>query len=514
MPLGSASPLASGRVVSLAQRFADVRTVSVALCAPLATEDYVVQSMPDASPAKWHLAHTTWFFEQFVLVPHQPGYSVFDEQFGFLFNSYYEAVGPRHRRPERGMLTRPTVEEVLAYREHVDTQIDRLLRTRGADAKIEELIDLGLHHEQQHQELILMDLKHLLSCNPLKPVYRPHPGPLPRAGEGDSSPHPGPLLRAGEGDSGPHPNPHPHAGEGVRARTSQPLFHAYPEGIHEIGHAGGEFCFDNETPRHRVYLQPFAIAQRLVTNAEFGEFIRSGGYQRPELWMSDGWATVQAQEWTQPFYWSETNDSEFTLAGERALDPEAPVCHVSWYEADAFARWADARLPTEAEWEVVANRVAVEGNFLESELFHPQPSPRPSPASGRGREDTSPRPSPASGRGREDTSPRTSPESGRGRDDTSPRPSPESGRGGKNAPVQLFGDLWEWTASPYSPYPGYQPLKGALGEYNGKFMVNQFVLRGGSCATPQSHIRATYRNFFYPHMRWQFGGIRLAKGRA
>jgi ergothioneine biosynthesis protein EgtB len=469
MPLGPASPLASGRAVSLAQRFADVRTVSVALCAPLATEDYVVQSMPDASPAKWHLAHTTWFFEQFVLLTHLPGYRVFDEQFGFLFNSYYEAVGPRHRRPERGMLTRPTVEEVLAYREHVDAQIDRLLRTRGADAEIEELLDLGLHHEQQHQELILMDLKHLLSCNPLKPIYRPHPGPLPRAGEGDS---------------GPHANPLPQAGERVRVRTSQPLYHAYPEGIHEIGHAGGEFCFDNETPRHRVYLQPFAIAQRLVTNAEFGEFIRSGGYQRPELWMSDGWATVQAQEWTQPIYWSETSDSEFTLAGERALDPEAPVCHVSWYEADAFARWADARLPTEAEWEVVANRVAVEGNFLESELFHPQPSPRPSPASGRGREDTS------------------------------HRPSPESGRGGKNGPLQMFGDLWEWTASPYSPYPGYQPLKGALGEYNGKFMVNQFVLRGGSCATPRSHIRATYRNFFYPHMRWQFGGIRLAKARA
>ena len=460
MPLGPASTLASGRAVSLAQRFADVRTVSVALCAPLETEDYVVQSMPDASPAKWHLAHTTWFFEQFVLLTHLPGYRVFDEQFGFLFNSYYETVGPRHRRPERGMLTRPTVEEVLAYREHVDAHIDRLLRTRGADAEIEELIGLGLHHEQQHQELILMDLKHLLSCNPLRPSYRPHPSPLPHTGEGADRPQ-----------LGPHPNPLSQAGEGVK--QTRPEYHAFPEGIYEIGHAGGEFCFDNETPRHRVYLQPFAMAHRLVTNAEFGEFIRSGGYQRPELWMSDGWATVQAQEWTQPFYWSESLDSEFTLAGERALDPEAPVCHVSWYEADAFARWADARLPTEAEWEVVAARQPIAGNFLESELFHPQaPSPQPSPASGRG------------------------------------------GKTTVAGPVQLFGDLWEWTASPYSPYPGYQPLKGALGEYNGKFMVNQFVLRGGSCATPQSHIRATYRNFFYPHMRWQFGGIRLAKGRA
>ncbi|HSC06617.1 MAG TPA: ergothioneine biosynthesis protein EgtB [Steroidobacteraceae bacterium] len=428
MPLGPASTLASGRAVSLAQRFAEVRTVSVALCAPLETEDYVVQSMPDASPAKWHLAHTTWFFEQFVLLPHLAGYRVFDEQFGFLFNSYYETVGPRHRRPERGMLTRPTVDEVLEYRQHVDAHVERLLRTRGVHEDIEQLIELGLHHEQQHQELILMDLKHLLSCNPLRPVYRPQPGPLPRAGEGHSA---------------------------------SPEFHAFPEGIYETGHAGEGFCFDNETPRHRVYLQPFAIAHRPVTNAEFGEFIRTGGYERPELWMSDGWATVQAQEWTHPIYWSDSLDSEFTLAGERALDPDVPVCHVSWYEADAFARWADARLPTEAEWEVVASRQPVEGNFLESERFHPQPS------------------------------------------------------GNKSAgPVQMFGDLWEWTASPYFPYPGFQPLRGALGEYNGKFMVNQFVLRGGSFATPRSHIRATYRNFFYPHMRWQFGGIRLAKGRA
>ena len=438
MPLGPASPLASGRAVSLAQRFADVRTVSVSLCAPLATEDFVVQSMPDASPAKWHLAHTTWFFEQFVLRPHLAGFRPFDEQFGYLFNSYYETVGPRHRRPERGLLTRPTVEDVRAYREYVDAHVDRLLRTRGADDEIEELIELGLQHEQQHQELILMDLKHLLSCNPLRPAYRPHPGPLPHAGEGE---------------------------EGRSRRT----FHAFPEGIYEIGHAGEGFSFDNETPRHRVYLQPFELADRLITNAEFGEFIRTGGYQRPELWMSDGWATVQAQEWAHPIYWSDSLDSEFTLAGERGLEPDAPVCHVSWYEADAFARWADARLPTEAEWEVVASRQPIRGNFLDEGLFHPQPL----------------------------------------------TPALSQRERGREGPVaQLFGDVWEWTASPYSPYPGYRPLKGALGEYNGKFMVNQFVLRGGSCATPASHVRATYRNFFYPHMRWQFAGIRVAKGRA
>jgi ergothioneine biosynthesis protein EgtB len=470
MPLGPASTLASGRSVSLAQRFTDVRTVTVSLCAPLATEDHVVQSMPDASPAKWHLAHTTWFFEQFVLRPHLSGFRPFDEQFGFLFNSYYEAVGPRHRRPERGMITRPTVEEIRAYRAYVDEHVDRLLGTRGADDELEELIELGLQHEQQHQELILMDLKHLLSCNPLKPVYRPHAGPLPRTGDGAERPYASPLSRAGEGTE--------------RIDSGALRFHPFPEGIYEIGYAGEDFSFDNETPRHRVYLQPFELAHRLATNAEYAGFIDAGGYQRPELWMSDGWAKVQAEGWTAPMYWSESFDSEFTLAGERALELEAPVSHVSWYEADAYARWANARLPTEAEWEVVASRQPIEGNFLESERFHPMPSPQPSPAHGRG--------------------------SGT----PAPHPSPASGRGGKREIAQLFGDLWEWTASPYSPYPGYQPLKGALGEYNGKFMVNQFVLRGGSCATPVSHIRASYRNFFYPHMRWQFGGIRLAKGPA
>jgi len=441
MPLGPASPLTSGRAASLAQRVADVRAVSVSLCAPLATEDFVVQSMPDASPAKWHLAHTTWFFEQFVLAPHVPGYRVFDEQFGFLFNSYYETVGARHRRPERGLLTRPTVDEVRAYRDYVDQHLDRLLQTRGARPEIESLIEMGLHHEQQHQELILMDVKHLFSCNPLKPAYR------------ERSPHPGPFSQVGEGEL---------------------KFHSWPEGIYEIGHGGDGFCFDNETPRHRTYLAGFQLAHRLITNAEYFEFIRDGGYRRPELWVSDGWSTVQSQDWTQPLYWSESLDSEFTLAGTRPLDPDAPVCHVSWYEADAFARWAQARLPTEVEWEVVASREPIEGNFLESDVLHPQGTLTP--------------PSPASGRGS------------------------KSGKVG--AMAQLFGDVWEWTSSAYSPYPGFRPLAGALGEYNGKFMANQFVLRGGSCVTPASHIRATYRNFFYPHMRWQFAGIRLAKDSA
>jgi len=314
-----------------------------------------------------------------------------------------------------------------------------------------------------------MDVKHLFSCNPLKPAYRernPHPGPLP-GGEGEEDPHPGPFPQAGEGEL---------------------KFHSWPEGIYEIGHAGDSFCFDNETPRHRVFLSRFELAHRLITNAEYFEFIRDGGYRRPELWLSDGWTTVQSQHWAQPLYWSESLDSEFTLAGTRPLDPDAPVCHVSWYEADAFARWAQARLPTEVEWEVVASREPIEGNFLESDVLHPQGTLTP--------------PSPASGRG----------------GGPSPQSSPASGRGSKSGKVgamaQLFGDVWEWTSSAYSPYPGFRPLAGALGEYNGKFMANQFVLRGGSCVTPASHIRATYRNFFYPHMRWQFAGIRLAKDSA
>jgi len=432
MPRGSLSTQPSAPQVTLAERFCQTRALTTALVAPLAAEDCVVQSMPDASPAKWHLAHTTWFFEQFVLGPHSAGYREFDRRFGYLFNSYYETVGDRHRRADRGLITRPALAEVRAYREHIDAGVGDLL-ARGARPEIAALIELGIHHEQQHQELLLTDVKHLLSCNPLRPAYR----------NGDETAQAGSTIAALSGSA------------------ANPLvFHAVPEGIYEIGHSGSAFAFDNETPRHRVFLAPFALAHRPISNAEYRDFIRAGGYTTPQLWMSDGWATVQAQGWKRPIYWNEALDGEFTLGGERELDDAAPVCHVSWYEADAFARWAGGRLPTEAEWEAVAARQCVHGNFLDDEALHPG-------ANGGGQELT-----------------------------------------------QLFGDVWEWTSSAYSPYPGFEPAAGAIGEYNGKFMANQFVLRGGSCATPASHIRATYRNFFYPTARWQFAGIRLAKGSA
>lgn len=427
MTLGPLTIRSSEPRGSLAERFCQIRALTTALVAPLAAEDCVVQSMPDASPAKWHLAHTTWFFEQFLLVPHLPGYRLFHDRFAYLFNSYYESVGPRHLRPERGMLTRPTLEEVRAYREHVDEGMARLFG-RGMPPVAADVVELGLQHEQQHQELLLMDVKHLLSCNPLLPAYRGMTADRTAAGN-------------------------PERNE----------FRAYPEGIYEIGFgegssgfADGAFCFDNETPRHREFLQPFALARCLVTNAEYLDFIRDRGYERPELWLSDGWAAVQQQGWNRPLYWFESLDAEFTLTGLRELAPRTPVSHVSFYEADAFARWANSRLPTESEWEVAASREEVTGNFMDDDHLHPV-----------------------------------------------------AAHGG-NAMQQLFGDLWEWTRSPYSPYPGFKPLAGALGEYNGKFMANQFVLRGGSCATPASHVRVTYRNFFYPHTRWHFSGIRLA----
>jgi ergothioneine biosynthesis protein EgtB len=422
MPLGSLSKQSSASQTALAERFCQTRALTTALIAPLAAEDCVVQSMPDASPAKWHLAHTTWFFEQFVLGRFAPGYREFDGRFGYLFNSYYETVGDRHRRADRGLLTRPTLDEVQAYREHVDAGVSNLL-AGGINHDSVALIELGLHHEQQHQELLLTDVKHLLSCNPLRPAYR--------------------ELEIAE-----------------IASADPLLFYSCPEGIYEVGHSGSAFCFDNETPRHRVFLAPFSLANRPISNSEYRDFIRAGGYQTAPLWMSDGWATLQAQAWRRPIYWNQALDGEFTLGGERELEAAAPVCHLSWYEADAFARWAGARLPTEAEWEVVAARQPIDGNFLDDEILHPV-------AGGSGRELT-----------------------------------------------QLFGDVWEWTSSAYSPYPGFAPAAGAIGEYNGKFMANQFILRGGSCVTPASHIRATYRNFFYPTARWQFAGIRLAKGSA
>jgi ergothioneine biosynthesis protein EgtB len=406
-------------------RFRLVRAATLALSEPLSPEDYVVQSMPDASPAKWHLAHTTWFFEEFVLQHAVPGYKFHDDQFRYLFNSYYNTVGPMHSRPHRGLLSRPTVEQVLAYRARIDERMNVLLQRDDLSPEILSVITLGLNHEQQHQELLLTDLKHLFSCNPLLPAY----------------------VR----DGATHASRQP-------LRSSPALsFKSFDGGLIEIGHEGDGFSFDNELPRHRTYTLPFRLANRAVTNAEYLEFVRAGGYENPVHWLSDGWATVQGEGWKRPIYWSASLDAEFTLTGLRGLNAHAPVCHLSYYEADAFAHWAGARLPSEAEWELAANEVPLRGNFVENRRWHPEPA--------------------------------------------------STG----NSLLQMFGDVWEWTQSAYAPYPGFKPAKGALGEYNGKFMVNQLVLRGGSCATPASHIRASYRNFFNPAARWQFTGLRLAR---
>jgi dimethylhistidine N-methyltransferase len=403
------------------ERYRRVREATLGLAAPLSAEDQLAQSMPDASPTKWHLAHTTWFFETFALTPHLPGYQLFDPAFGYLFNSYYEAVGARQPRPERGLLTRPSLERVLAYRAHVDAAMGRLL-AKGA-GELAGLIDLGLAHEEQHQELILMDILHLFAQSPLKPAYVPAP-----------------ALPVGR-DPGP-------AGETP-----------FAGGLVEIGHDGADFAFDNEGPRHKVYLEPYRLADRLVTNAEWLAFMADRGYSRPELWLSEGWACVQAEGWNAPLYWEQAEDGAWlamTLQGRRALAPHAPVTHVSFYEADAFATWAGGRLPTEAEWEHAAEGLPTTGNLREQRQFGPAAA---------------------------------------------------------NATPglrQMFGDVWEWTRSAYAPYPGFHPAAGAIGEYNGKFMIGQMVLRGGCCATPEGHVRATYRNFFYPHQRWMFSGVRLA----
>lgn len=409
---------------SATHRYSRIRAASLAICEPLAVEDYVVQSMPDASPLKWHLAHTSWFFEQFLLKPYLRDYRVFQPSFDYLFNSYYQALGPMHQRPQRGLLTRPTVAEVLQFRKHVDEHMHTLFCRQGDTEQLGALLDLGLNHEQQHQELMLTDLKHLFSRNPLLPAYR--------------ATH---TKAAGSHN------------EALR-------FVAFDGGINEIGASGKHFCFDNETPQHRVLVEPFALADRLVTNAQYLEFIREGGYRRADFWLSDGWSTVTCEGWMRPLYWSESLDAEFTLAGMQSLHPAAPVCHLSYYEADAFARWAGARLPTEAEWELATKDMRISGNLLDdarTSALHPMPAPE-SPGL-----------------------------------------------------QQMFGDVWEWTASAYTAYPGYRPPVGALGEYNGKFMCSQLVLRGGSCATAMDHIRSTYRNFFYPQMRWQFMGVRLAR---
>jgi ergothioneine biosynthesis protein EgtB len=410
---------------SLAASFARVRSTTEALLHGLSAEDCALQSMPDASPVKWHLAHTTWFFETFLLEPNSAAFQPFDPAFRVLFNSYYNSVGDKHPRPERGLLSRPGLDAVLAYRRHVDGEMQRLLSRRRLSQEVAKLAELGIQHEQQHQELILTDLKHLFSRNSQRPAYQ----------------KPWPLTP-------------------VQARARGWI--DFAGGQHEIGHADDGFSFDNETPRHRVWLEPFRIATHPVTHGDFIEFIDDGGYRRPELWLSAGWDLLDARGWQAPAYW-EMRDARwhtFTLHGMAPVDPLAPVCHVSFYEAEAFARWAGERLPTEAEWEIAALTAPLEGNFVESRALHPL-ALRESPADG--------------------------------------------------SPAQIFGDVWEWTRSDYGPYPGFRAAAGAVGEYNGKFMSGQYVLRGGSCATPASHIRASYRNFFPPEARWQFSGLRLAR---
>ena len=381
--------------------------------------------MPDVSPTKWHLAHTSWFFETFLLRPHLAGYRPLDPMYAFLFNSYYVHAGERHCRAQRGYISRPTVKEVFAYRRYVDEHVHELIERAATDefAAFAPILELGLHHEQQHQELMVTDLKHVFSVNPLRPALRVRPT--------GAAADPGPLR-----------------------------WREFDGGVVYIGHNGEGFGYDNEGPRHRQFVEPFALADRLVTNGEYLAFMAAGGYSRPELWLSMGWAAAKENEWTEPFYW-EKRDGDwwlFTLAGMRPLDPHEPVVHLSYFEADAFARWAGARLPTEFEWEVAAAPTPVAGNLAESGRFHVAGAPA-----------------------------------------------------GGGPLRQLWGDAWEWTRSQYSPYPGYVPAEGALGEYNGKFMCNQFVLRGGSCATSATHVRASYRNFFPPAATWQFTGLRLAK---
>jgi ergothioneine biosynthesis protein EgtB len=419
----------------MARRYAQVRAQSLALAEPLSEADAQVQSMPDVSPTKWHLAHVTWFFETFVLERHERGFKPFHPRYRVLFNSYYNQVGEQHPRAQRGLVSRPSLAEVSAYRAQVDQRMAALLAA-SHDPMIDSLVELGLQHEQQHQELLLTDIKHVLSCNPLAPLYR---GSWPLVAVA-------PLSMAWVDHSG---------------------------GLVEIGHDGAGFAFDNEGPRHQLHLRPFALGNRLVTHGEWAEFIADGGYADPRWWLSAGWDWVRQHKIETPLYWQREGDggwTSFTLHGQMPIDPHTPIAHVSYFEADAFARWASAnrsawrgaRLPTEAEWEHAARAHATAaiaaGNFVESQALHPMPVAR-------------------------------------------------IGAGMR----QLFGDVWEWTSSSYQPYPGFRAWDGVVGEYNGKFMVNQYVLRGGSCATPRSHIRASYRNFFPTDARWQFSGVRLAR---
>jgi ergothioneine biosynthesis protein EgtB len=424
---------------TLAQRFVQIRAQTMRLAVPLSDEDCQAQSMPDASPVKWHLAHVTWFFETFVLEKYEAGFQPFNPAFRVLFNSYYNAVGDKHPRPQRGLLTRPTLAEVKAWRAQVDARVMALLEAPH-EGSIDQLVELGIQHEQQHQELLLTDVKHLLSCSALNPTYDKN----------------WPLAQ-------------------VMPQPAQWV--SFAGGLVQVGHDGAGFSFDNESPRHTQYLAPYALMNRLVTHGEWLEFLMDGGYREPRWWLSAGWDWVNTQNIQAPLYWQQNGDSQvhagwtnFTLHGRVPIDPHTPITHISLYEADAYCRWksstdtqyANVRLPTEAEWEAAVSESQTQlisaGNFVESKALHPMPVAKPMPGL-----------------------------------------------------QQAFGDVWEWTSSSYSAYPGYQPWEGAAGEYNGKFMVNQYVLRGGSCATPRSHIRASYRNFFPADARWQFTGLRLAQ---
>jgi ergothioneine biosynthesis protein EgtB len=409
--------------------YREIRQQTETLCRPLATEDYCPQTMADVSPPKWHIAHVSWFFETFLLIPFCADYQTFHPQYDYLFNSYYLTHNQPFPRPQRGLLSRPTVAEIYQYRAHVDAAMAQAMASLKDEhwGDFANRLILGLHHEQQHQELLLTDIKHIFAFNPLRPSYD---GKAPVS---DCS----------------------------SRRSTSLEWIDYPGGVKRLGYAGTGFCFDNETPHHRVFLNDYTLASRLVTNGEYLEFIEAGGYERPEYWLSDGWNCNRQGDWQAPLYWEKLDGSWWlmTLRGMRPVAEQEPVCHVSFFEADAFARWAGKQLPTEAQWELAAKAQPVAGNLREADCLHPQPA--------------------------------------------APRPGIS----------QLFGDVWEWTQSPYLPYPGFRPLAGSLGEYNGKFMCNQMVLRGGSCATPLSHIRPSYRNFFYPGDRWQFSGIRLVAER-
>jgi len=413
---------------SLIKFYKTVREFSHTLAEPLEIEDFVVQSMPEVSPTKWHLAHTSWFFETFVLSKAIQEYKSPNPQYAYLFNSYYVQAGERHLRPKRGLISRPTVEETYSYRNHVDESMLQFMENANDKEwrEFSSVIEIGIHHEQQHQELIVTDIKHVLSENPLNPEY------INKQNKGRSS----------------------HKPEDIE-------WISFEGGVCNIGNEGEGFGYDNEYPLHKVYLNPYKLGSRLVTNAEYMEFINDRGYETPEIWLSEGWATVETNNWKAPLYWQQLSGEwmQYTLAGLRKVEPNEPLTHVSYFEADAYARWAGSRLPTEAEWEVAADSVPIEGNFVDNMNFHPVPLEK-----------------------------------------------------SNGLPLkQMFGDVWEWTQSSYSAYPGYRTPPGALGEYNGKFMCNQMVLRGGSCATSKSHIRKTYRNFFAANARWQFMGIRLAK---